>query len=62
MRHRPLGGRRLVDRDKVAELGVDDIRRIHVAIVEAVNSGRIPIERIDEAVSRVIFLKSRYQG
>ena len=54
-----LGGRLLEGENKDLELEVADVERIHRAIVDAVKEGIIPQKRIDEAVRRVLDLKSR---
>lgn len=55
-----LGGRLLIGENSQVELTVVDIRRVHKAIVEAVKSGRVSEERVDEAVQRILDLKKRY--
>ncbi|HEY5235392.1 MAG TPA: hypothetical protein VIJ14_04365, partial [Rhabdochlamydiaceae bacterium] len=42
------------------ELTVSDIRRIHQSVVEAVKSGRVSEERLNQAVEKVIQLKNKY--
>jgi len=54
-----LGGKLLIGADR-RELTAQDVLRIHGAIVEAVRSGRIPEARLDEAVGRILALKSRF--
>lgn len=52
-----LGGKQLIDEKKNLELNVRDIHRIHVALVHAVQSGKISIKRLDEAVQKILNLK-----
>ena len=42
------------------KLTVEDVERIHQALVKAVKEGRIPESRLDEAVARVLELKAKY--
>jgi beta-N-acetylhexosaminidase len=52
-----LGGRiKTLDR----ELRVADIQRIHRSLVDAVKEGRIPEERLNQAVQKILTLKERY--
>jgi beta-N-acetylhexosaminidase len=53
-----LGGRHLSEEAKL-ELTVDDLKKIHTALVHAVQSGEIPESRLDEAVERILTLKRR---
>ncbi len=55
-----LGGRQLVGKDLKKELTVDDIKRIRNSIVEAVQTGRLPETRLDEAVRNILDLKTHY--
>jgi len=54
-----LGGRQLIG-DSKFELTVSDIRRIHQRLVDAVKSGQISEERLDQAVEKVLELKNKY--
>lgn len=55
-----LGGKTLLNgQASPLELTVDDVRRIHSNIIQAVKNGRLPVDRIDQAVSRVLALKNR---
>jgi beta-N-acetylhexosaminidase len=54
-----FGGRQLVGGSNT-ELTVSDIRRIHHTVVEAVKSGRVSEERLNQAVEKVIQLKNKY--
>jgi beta-N-acetylhexosaminidase len=54
-----FGGRQLIDNSNT-ELTVSDIRRIHDSLVEAVKSGRISEERLNQAVEKVLQLKNKY--
>lgn len=55
-----LGGRQLIGKDEKVELSPQDILRIHRSIIRAIQRGDIPIERINEAVSRIIRVKLNY--
>jgi beta-N-acetylhexosaminidase len=55
-----LGGKQLIDGTTKLELTVSDIHRIHHSLVEAVKSGRISEERLNQAVDKVVQLKNRY--
>lgn len=54
-----FGGRQLVSGTNT-ELTVSDIRRIHHSVVEAVKSGQISEERLNQALKKVIELKNKY--
>lgn len=54
-----LGGRQLIGNAKF-ELTVSDIRRIHQKLIDAVNSGRVSQDRLDQAVEKVLELKNKY--
>ena len=54
-----LGGTQLIEGQKNLELTVADIQRIYTHLVEAVQNGRLPENRIDEAVERIMKLKTR---
>ncbi len=43
-----------------SELSVADVKRVHLAIVHAVQTGRVSEERLNEAVEKIIDLKNRY--
>ncbi len=55
-----LGGKHLVGSHKHLELSVADVQKVHQALVEAVKSGRLTPERLNQAVTRVLTLKQRY--
>lgn len=55
-----LGGRYLVGEGQGLELKVCDVLRIRDSIVNAVQSGRLSEERLNEAVKRVLALKQRH--
>lgn len=55
-----LGGRKLTGTHTDLELTVTDIQRIHQSLVEAVRTGFIAEERINQAVERVLRLKNKY--
>ncbi len=54
-----LGGK-LLNRQQTNELSVKDIVRIHQHIVNAVHSGRIPLQRLNASVQRILKLKEKY--
>ena len=54
-----LGGKQLIDSAN-QELTVDEIRRIHNSLVEAVKTGRVAEERLQSAVDKVLQLKNKY--
>ena len=53
-----LGGKQLIG-DHKKELTVADVKQVHRSLVDAVKTGRISMERLDEAVQKVIELKKR---
>lgn len=55
-----LGGRQLIGATVLKELTVDDVKHIHGSIADAVKRGKIPEERLNSAVKKVIELKNRY--
>jgi beta-N-acetylhexosaminidase len=55
-----LGGKLLVGEHTGFELTTTDVQRIHSSIVNAVKSGRIPEEKLNAAVERILKLKERY--
>lgn len=55
-----LGGKQLLSTQTGYELTPKDVLAIHRAIVNAVRSGRISEERIDESYERVMFYKMNY--
>lgn len=56
-----LGGKQLVGKNASLELTVDDVRRVHQSIVQAVRSERISEERLNQSVLRILELKNRYK-
>jgi len=54
-----LGGKQLLTHQQGLELTVQDVCKVHQAIVLAVEEGRIPYERIQEAAQRVLQLKKQ---
>ncbi|MGR3951646.1 MAG: beta-N-acetylhexosaminidase [Chlamydia sp.] len=54
-----LGGRDLIDSDTTLELSVVDIEKISRDLIEAVQSGAITKERLNQAVQRILTLKAR---
>lgn len=57
-----LGGKQLTGKTASLELTVTDIRRIHHFLVEAVKSGKISEERVDQSVQRILDLKNRLKA
>lgn len=55
-----LGGKHLTDENTCLELNLNDLRRIHSAIVEAVKCQRVSEERLNQAVQKIFKLKSSY--
>lgn len=55
-----LGGKALIGHRSGFELNAEDVLRIHKYLVDAVNSGKISIARLDESVNRVLALKNRF--
>lgn len=55
-----LGGKLLSGERTGFELTVADVQRIHLAIVNAVKSGRISEERLNQAVEKILNLKNCY--
>lgn len=55
-----LGGKHLVGSHKHLELDVNHMQMIHKTIVEAVQSGRVTHQRLDQAVERILTLKQRH--
>ncbi len=56
-----LGGKLLIGEKRGFELRLSDIQRIHRALIEAVQSGRITEARVDQAVEKILNLKERYK-
>ena len=56
-----LGGKQLSGAHVNLELTVTDVERIHQTLVDAVKSGRISSNRLDEAVERILILKNKYE-
>lgn len=54
-----LGGKRFIDETGI-EFNLDDIRMIHEGLIEAVRKGRIPLERIDESVEKILKMKEEF--
>lgn len=55
-----LGGRLLNDNQVGLELTPTDIQRIHRFIIQAVQDGVVPEDRLNAAVERILTLKKRY--
>lgn len=54
-----LGGK-LLNEPAQDEITVEDVIRIHAFLVDAVHSGKLPMERLDQSVKRILTLKERY--
>ena len=52
-----LGGKLLIEGNVSQEITPSDVQRIHSSIVDAVKTGRVTQERLDDAVDRVLKLK-----
>ncbi|MEM7175695.1 MAG: glycoside hydrolase family 3 N-terminal domain-containing protein [Chlamydiota bacterium] len=55
-----LGGKLLMGEHAGFELTTKDVKRVHHAIVEAVQSGRVSEQKLDAAVTRILKLKKNY--
>jgi beta-N-acetylhexosaminidase len=55
-----LGGKQMLISQIGLEFTVEDVRRIHHFIVDAVKQGRLSEKRLDDAVARLIALKKKY--
>lgn len=55
-----LGGKQLINGHDTLELTVNNIKRIQTSIINALNSGRISEERLNESVEKILKLKKRY--
>lgn len=53
-----LGGKLLVE-NRSNELTVSDVRRIHRAIMKAVETGQVSEKRVDEALGKILKMKKR---
>ncbi len=56
-----FGGKQLVSSGLDFGLRVEDMQRIHQRLIQAVRSGEISMERLDEAVLRILKLKEQHQ-
>ncbi len=54
-----LGGKQLVGASSL-ELMVEDIQKVHAALVQAVKTGRIGEQQLNASVERILQLKKRY--
>ncbi|MBS0627934.1 MAG: glycoside hydrolase family 3 protein, partial [Verrucomicrobia bacterium] len=54
-----FGGKKLIGTTQNTEVSSQEIKNIHEAVVNAVKEGIISKERLDEAVNRVLILKSK---
>lgn len=57
-----LGGKQLIGGHANLELSVSDVQRIHRSIVQAVKTGRLSEQLIDQSVRRVLALKERLKN
>ncbi|MBA3603750.1 MAG: hypothetical protein H0W50_08955 [Parachlamydiaceae bacterium] len=53
-----LGGKQLIKGKRDLELAASDIQKIHGAIIHAVKVGRVPVEKLDNSVKRILLLKA----
>ncbi len=56
-----LGGKQLIGTHADLELKVSDVQKIHQALLQAVQSGRLSEERLNDALNRVLQLKTRFK-
>jgi beta-N-acetylhexosaminidase len=54
-----LGGKLLIGSQTNLELTVADIQRIHASLVQAVKTGRITHERLNQSVERILIRKTK---
>lgn len=54
-----LGGRQLID-NHLLELTTEDISKIHLALVNAVKTGKILESRLNEALQKIVTLKEKH--
>jgi beta-N-acetylhexosaminidase len=55
-----LGGKQLLGTHANLELTVNDIRRIQVSIMDAIKSGRLSEDRLNQSIKKILKLKERY--
>lgn len=55
-----LGGKLLDGSHKNLELNANDCLKIHRELLSAIQDGRITLQRLNEAVQRILYLKNRY--
>jgi beta-N-acetylhexosaminidase len=55
-----LGGKLLIGEHTGLELTSSDVQRVHSALVNAVQSGRIPEAKLNASVARILKLKGQY--
>lgn len=56
-----LGGKQLLASQNGLEFGVDDVRRVHRFLVNAVRQGHLSEDRLNESVARILALKQKYE-
>lgn len=54
-----LGGKQLLATQNGLEFSFEEVKRVCLAFIEAVKSGRIPENKVDEAVARILALKQK---
>lgn len=54
-----LGGKQLLASQTGLEFSIDDVKRVHEFLVNAVITGRLSEKRVDESVRRILALKSK---
>ncbi|MBI5273763.1 MAG: glycoside hydrolase family 3 protein, partial [Chlamydiales bacterium] len=55
-----LGGKQLIGANKGFELTISDVQRVHQHLVNAVKTGSIKEDRLNESVKRILDLKNQY--
>jgi beta-N-acetylhexosaminidase len=54
-----LGGKQLIGTSEGFELSVEDVARIHHFLVQALQEGTLPEQRVNDALQRILSLKKR---
>ena len=57
-----FGGKKIVGSNQNEELSLAHLKHIHQSIVEAVKSGRVLEERVNQAVEKILKLKEQYRS